>query len=113
MNKFSIFLQLRPRISFYFEYLLRYYKNLPLYIFPADNKSFDLGSICIESAFEHPTPIEVSNGTANNWDALNDDNEYLLSEDMIGQLKEIIYKRDLLQTVRQTDEISNNIKFNG
>lgn len=89
------------------------YINGYIYIFPADNKSFDLSSICIESAFEHPTPIEVSNGTVNNWDALNDDNEYLLSEDMIGQLKEIIYKRDLLQTVRQTDEISNNIKFNG
>ena len=41
-----------------------------------------------------------------------DENEWLLSEDMIGQIKEIIYKRDLLNQVRQTNEIPNTIKFN-
>ena len=41
-----------------------------------------------------------------------DENEWLLSEDMIGQIKEIIYKRDLLSQVRQTNEIPNTIKFN-
>ena len=41
-----------------------------------------------------------------------DENEWLLSEDMIGQIKEIIYKRDLLSQIRQTNEIPNVIKFN-
>ena len=41
-----------------------------------------------------------------------DKNEWLLSEDMIGQIKEIIYKRDLLSQIRQTNEIPNVIKFN-
>ena len=41
-----------------------------------------------------------------------DENEWLLSEDMIGQLKEIIYKRDLLSQIRKTNEIPNTIKFN-
>ncbi len=41
-----------------------------------------------------------------------DNNEWLLSEDMIGQIKELIYKRDLLSTVRQTNEIPNEVKFN-
>lgn len=41
-----------------------------------------------------------------------DENEWLLSEDMIGQIKDIIYKRDLLNTVRETNEIPNTIKYN-
>ena len=41
-----------------------------------------------------------------------DENEFLLSEDMIGQIKDIIYKRDLLSTVRQTNEIPDTVKFN-
>ena len=43
---------------------------------------------------------------------LMDENEWLLSEDMIGQIKEIIYKRDLLNTIRETNEIPNIVKFN-
>ena len=30
---------------------------------------------------------------------------------MIGQIKEIIYKRDLIDNVRETDEIPNAIKY--
>ena len=45
-------------------------------------------------------------------DVLMDENEFLLSEDMIGQLKEIIYKRDLLSTIRETNEIPDTVKFN-
>ena len=44
-------------------------------------------------------------------DVMLDENEWLLSEDMIGQIKEIIYKRDLLTTIRETNEIPNTIKF--
>ena len=70
-----------------------------------------LGTIVIESDFEYPNQIILENGDANELDVALDDNEWVLSEDMVGQIKEIIYKRDLLNQVRQTDEVPNNIKF--
>ena len=87
------------------------YINGYIYIFPIDNKPIEINKIVIESAFEHPTPIDVENGVTDEWSALNDENEYLLSEDMLGQIKEMIYKRDMLQAVRQTNEIPDIIKF--
>lgn len=88
------------------------YINGYIYIFPAENKTFDLGQIVIESAFEHPNYIELENGEADGMDVMLDENEWLLSEDMIGQIKEIIYKRDLLTTIRETNEIPDTIKYN-
>ena len=87
------------------------YINGYIYIFPSDNRAINFNKIIIESAFEHPTPIDVENGVADEWDALLDNNEYLLSEDMIGQIKDIIYKRDLLQVNRETNEIPETIKY--
>ena len=87
------------------------YINGYIYIFPSDNNSFDLQQIVIESAFEHPTEIQIANNEVDGMDAMLDENEWLLSEDMIGQIKDIIYKRDLLSTVRETNEIPNTIKF--
>ena len=89
------------------------YINGYIYIFPSDYHSFDLGAIIIESAFEHPNEIELANKETDNMSVLLDENEWLLSEDMIGQIKDIIYKRDLLSTIRETNEIPNTIKFNG
>lgn len=86
------------------------YINGYIYLFPTDNKPIELQKIVIESAFEHPTPIDLENKVIDEWDAFLDNNEYILSEDMIGQIKEIIYKRDLLSTVRETNEIPNTIK---
>lgn len=88
------------------------YINGYIYIFPANNKSFDLDKICIESVFEQPNEIELLNDEADPMKILMDENEWLLSEDMIGQIKEIIYKRDLLNTIRETNEIPNTVKFN-
>ena len=88
------------------------YINGYIYIFPADNKSFELEKIIIESAFEHPTEIQIANKEIDSMDVLMEENEFLLSEDMIGQIKDIIYKRDLLSTVRETNEIPNTIKYN-
>ena len=88
------------------------YINGYIYIFPSDNKPFELEKIIIESAFEHPTEIQIANKEVDNMDVLMEDNEFLLSEDMIGQIKDIIYKRDLLSTVRETNEIPNTIKYN-
>lgn len=88
------------------------YINGYIYIFPPINRYFDLDVIVIESAFEHPTIIEVNNGEVDSMDVLLDENEWLLSEDMIGQIKDIIYKRDLLSTIRETNEIPATVKFN-
>ena len=88
------------------------YINGYIYIFPADNKSFELEKIIIESAFEHPTEIQIANNEIDSMDVLMEENEFLLSEDMIGQIKDIIYKRDLLSTVRETNEIPDTIKYN-
>ena len=87
------------------------YINGYIYIFPSDNNSFNLQQIIIESAFEHPTEIQIANNEVDEMDVMLDENEWLLSEDMIGQIKEIIYKRDLLTTIRETNEIPNTIKF--
>ena len=87
------------------------YINEYIYIFPAEGKSFDLNTIVIESAFEHPNEVSILNGTLKPEDMWLDENEYLLSEDMIGQIKEIIYSRDLLTTVRETDEVPKAIKY--
>lgn len=84
------------------------YINGYIYIFPAKGKAFMGNQIVIESAFEHPNPIDIQNGVASGWDVMMDENEYLLSEDMIGQIKEIIYKRDLLHNLRETNEHSIN-----
>ena len=88
------------------------YINGYIYIFPANNKSFDLDQICIESVFEQPNEIELLNNEADPMKILMDENEWLLSEDMIGQIKEIIYKRDSLNTIPETNEIPNTVKFN-
>lgn len=88
------------------------YINGYIYIFPADNKAFELEKIIIESAFEHPTEIQIANKEVNSMDVLMEENEFLLSEDMIGQIKDIIYKRDLLSTIRETNEIPDTIKYN-
>lgn len=82
------------------------YINGYIYLFPADNKSIDINSIIIESAFEHPTEIQIKNKEVDDMDIILDENEWVLSEDMIGQLKDIIYKRDLLSNIRQTNELS-------
>ncbi|MCQ2971703.1 MAG: hypothetical protein MJ209_00155 [archaeon] len=87
------------------------YINGYIYLFPSECKPLDIKKICIESAFEHPTLIEEINNDVDEFDQMVDDNEWLLSEDMIGQIKDIIYKRDLLSQHRETGEITNPIKF--
>ena len=88
------------------------YINGFIYLFPADNKDIGINKIVIESAFEHPTIIEIDNGLVDTMDLLDESNEWLLSEDMIGQIKEIILKRGLLNANHRTNEIPNEVKFN-
>lgn len=88
------------------------YINGFIYLFPADNKPIMLNKIIIESAFEHPTMIEIDNGLVSDEQIFDETNEWLLSEDMIGQIKEIILKRGLLNGNHRTNEIPNEVKFN-
>ena len=88
------------------------YINGFIYLFPADNKPIMINKIIIESAFEHPTAIEMDNGLVDPISILDESNEWLLSEDMIGQIKEIILKRGLLNGNHRTNEIPNEVKFN-
>lgn len=84
------------------------YINGYLYLFPSNNRDITFNKIIIESAFEHPNEIDIANGITDELSVELDENEYLLSEDMIGQIKEIIYKRDLLDNLRETNEHSIN-----
>ena len=88
------------------------YINGFIYLFPVDNKLITINKIIIESAFEHPTMIEIDNGLVKDDDLFDESNEWLISEDMIGQIKEIIIKRGLLNSNHRTNEIPNELKFN-
>ena len=87
------------------------YINEYLYLYPPRRGTFELNQIVIESAFEYPNEISLGNGEITTDNLIYDDNEYLIPEDMYGQIKDIIYKRDLLNQHRETDETPNVIKF--
>ena len=87
------------------------YINEYLYLYPPRRGTLELNQIVIESAFEHPNEISLYNGEITTDNLIYDDNEYLIPEDMYGQIKDIIYKRDLLNQHRETDETPNVIKF--
>lgn len=84
------------------------YINEYIYLFPTCGNIVNINKIVIESAFEHPNEILYKQGDVNNLDIALDNNEWLLSEDMLGQIKELIYKRDLLSTIRETNEVKLN-----
>lgn len=92
------------------------YINEYLYIFPTEQVPVspieNVDNIVIEAAFEHPTEVKIKSGEGAEYDFLNDDDEWFIPEDMIGQLKDIIIKRDLLSNHRETDEIPNVVKVN-
>lgn len=83
------------------------YINDYIYINIKEDPLFnELGSIVIESVFEKPEliPIETyDNGITN----ISDDDEYLIPEDMINNLKKLALETYNLQIVRQTGEVPN------
>ena len=88
------------------------YINEYIYLFPpANDKPISIGAIVIESSFEQPNQIADINGELTFENKIYDDNEWLLSEDMVGQIKDIIFKRDLLNQKHETDEIPSTIKY--
>jgi hypothetical protein len=71
-----------------------------------------IGAIIIESHFEQPHLIpeetfEYKKDVAGEIDDESkfDDDEFLLPEDMIGAIKDIIFKRNLLDVPRETNEV--------
>lgn len=81
------------------------YINGYLYVNSNGNPLIEpLGHIIIESAFEIPTeiPIETEEGVESNFD--NDD-EFIIPEDMVERIKDVIYKRNLLNVERVTNEV--------
>lgn len=115
-------------IPFVKESSSQYYKALPgmcnlpnydyingyLYINSQGNNLINtLNHIIIESPFEIPTsiPIETNEGIENNVD--NDD-EFRIPEDMVERIKDVIYKRNILNVERVTNEVpvKDNINQN-
>lgn len=89
------------------------YINEYLYFFCHNVDWFTgINNIIIESVFEQPQFIPEENVDMLNANTYNidnesefDDNEFLLSEDMIGSIKDIIFKRNLLNIYRETNEV--------
>lgn len=81
------------------------YINGYLYVNSNGNHLIEpLGHIVIESPFEIPTeiPVETTEGVESNFD--NDD-EFIIPEDMVERIKDVIYKRNLLNVERVTNEV--------
>ena len=90
------------------------YINEYIYFLSHDADWFkNIGSIIIESVFEAPYLIQeetieaVKDSSFDNIDDETkfDDDEFLLPEDMIGSIKDIIFKRNLLNVPRETNEV--------
>lgn len=84
------------------------YINGFIYINTINSDTFkNLGSIIIESIFEDPREHDVEYFDTNKNDVseiANDDDEFIVPEDMIGNLKKLVLETYNIQIVRQTGE---------
>lgn len=115
-------------IAFVKEASAKYYSQLPgmcpiitydyineyIYInIPEENRLKNLGAIIVESVFEYPHLIqtETINGKLD-LDSIDDNDEFLLPEDMISGIKKLILDTWNANFIRDTNEIpsSNVIK---
>lgn len=105
-------------IAFVKEASSKFYKHLPgfcrnvtydyinqyIYINTINDYDFvNLGAIIVESPFEYP--IEISEEHVDGNYDYSDDDEFMISEDMIYDLKKLILDEMNPQIVRQTNEI--------
>lgn len=112
-------------IPFAKEAVSRYYSQLPgmcpavtydyineyIYINVPENSVFaNLGSIIVESVFEYPHIIETetSDGGVIDIDSIDDNDEFLLPEDMIGNVKKLVLETWNVEVIRDTNEIPTN-----
>lgn len=106
-------------IAFVREAVSRFYKSLPgmecvanydyindyIYVY---NLSNSINSIIIEGVFEYPHLIEYETYNKESVLASVDDNdEFLLPEDMIGNIKKLVLETFNVEVVRETNEIPN------
>ena len=81
------------------------YINEYIYININDNPDFvKLGSIIVESVFEYPHTISTDDLDTGN-DSYNNDDEFLLPEDMIPTIKKLILESWNAEVIRDTNEI--------
>lgn len=113
-------------IAFVKEASAKYYSKLPgmcpsitydyineyIYInIPKESMLADIGSIIVESVFEYPhiIPTETVDGKLN-LDSIDDNDEFLLPEDMITNIKKLVLETWNLNIIRDTNEVpSSNI----
>lgn len=84
------------------------YINDYLYIFPIGNSNVDaIEKVVLQGPWENPKEIAEINANGDvTFEFDQDDDEWFLPDDMVGGIKDSIYRRDLLSTVRETNEIS-------
>lgn len=83
------------------------YINGYIYINTYNTPSIDaINSIIVESVFEYPHIIpEVTGDNKEQITIEDDDNEFLLPEDMIGDIKKLVLETFNTQIVRETNEV--------
>ena len=108
-------------IAFVKEASSRFYKFLPgmcpiitydyineyIYINAFEHPELNtLGNIIVESVFEYPHIIETETFEGKlDIDSIDDDDEFLLPEDMIGNIKKLVLETFNPQVIRDTNEI--------
>ena len=108
-------------IAFAKEASAKYYNKLPgmcpsitydyineyIYInIPDESKFKNIGSIIIESVFEYPHIIQTETIDGKlDLDSINDDDEFLLPEDMIDTVKKLVLETWNTNVIRDTNEI--------
>lgn len=84
------------------------YINEYIYINTSADSAFgQLGAIIVESVFEYPhiIPTETVEGVFN-IDSVNDNDEFLIPEDMIGNLKKLVLETWNPEIIRDTNEVT-------
>ena len=108
-------------IAFVKEASSRFYKFLPgmcpiitydyineyIYINAFEHPDLNtLGNIIVESVFEYPHIIETETFEGKlNIDSIDDNDEFLLPEDMIGNIKKLVLETFNPQVIRDTNEV--------
>ena len=113
-------------IAFVKEASAKYYSQLPgmcpvvtydyineyIYInIPKESMLTDIGSIIVESVFEYPHIIQTETVDGKlDLDSIDDNDEFLLPEDMITNIKKLVLETWNLNIIRDTNEVpSSNI----
>lgn len=108
-------------IAFVKEASAKYYTQLPgmcpaitydyineyIYInIPEENELQNLGAIIVESVFEYPHIIQTETVDGKlDLDSIDDNDEFLLPEDMIGVIKKFVLETWNINVIRDTNEV--------